>query len=89
MTMLLAALLLVQASPAPPPSPTPDEIVVRGQRAKRIARFRMTTKTDRKTGVTRCIVKRRSGDPQLDAQICGAVLACVPAVKSMPEMQAC
>lgn len=84
--ILLAALLAAQAVPTPS---APDDVVVIGQRLERIRRLRMTTKLDRKTGVTRCIFKRRSGDPALDTAMCDAVLACVPKVKAMDEMRGC
>lgn len=85
--MILVVLLLV-AQMAPPPTTT-DDIVVTGRRLERLKRLRMTTKLDRKTGVTRCIFKRRSGDPALDAAVCNAVLACVPQVKTVEEIRGC
>lgn len=69
--------------------PASDEVVVTAQRMERLKRLRMTTKLDRATGVTRCIFKRRSGDPALDAAICNAVLACIPKVKTVEEMRSC
>ena len=90
---ILAVLLMMQAAPVatPMPGPTPaaDEVVVVGRRLAQLKRLRMTTKTDRRTGTTRCIFKRRSGDAHLDAAVCGAVLDCVPKVTTVPEMQAC
>ncbi|WP_375428533.1 hypothetical protein [uncultured Sphingomonas sp.] len=83
---LLALALAVQT--APPPTAV-DNIVVTGRRMERLKRLRMTTKLDRATGVTRCIFKRRSGDPALDAAVCDAVLACVPNVKTVEEMRGC
>lgn len=56
---------------------------------ERLKRLRITTKLDRKTGVTRCIFKRRSGDLALDVAVCNAVLACVPKVKTVEEMRSC
>lgn len=85
--MILAAALLA-AQTAPPPA-TPDDIVVTGRRLERLKRLRMTTKLDRKAGVTRCIFKRPSGDPALDAAVCDAVLVCVPKVKTVEQMRAC
>ncbi|MBB5712805.1 hypothetical protein [Sphingomonas xinjiangensis] len=84
--ILFAMLLLAQAAPPPTAS---DEIVITGQRMDRLKRLRMTTKLDRKTGITRCVFKRRSGDPKLDDAVCNAVLACVPKVNTVKEMQAC
>jgi hypothetical protein len=84
--ILLTVLLAAQA--APPPA-GPDDIVVTGRRMERLKRLRLTTKLDRATGVTRCIFKRRSGDPALDAAVCDAVLACVPKVKAVAEMRSC
>ncbi|WP_260596730.1 hypothetical protein [Sphingomonas endolithica] len=84
--ILLTMLLAAQA--APPPAALNDIVVV-GQRMERLKRLRMTTKRDRATGVTRCIFKRRSGDPTLDAAVCDAVIACVPKVKTVDEMRSC
>lgn len=83
--MLFALLLVAQAAS---PSAVQDEIVVTA-RMERLKRFRMTTKLDRRTGITRCIFKRSSGDPALDDTVCKAVLTCVPKVKAVQEMRAC
>ena len=84
MLALLAAGLLAQAAPpAPPPD---DEIVVTGERPRN---FRIVTKRDRRAGVTRCALKPPSGDPLLDTGVCQAYLACVPVVRTGPEMEAC
>ena len=85
--MILLALLLA-AQTAPPPT-LADDIVVTARRMKRLKRLRMTTRLDRATGVTRCIFKRRSGEPALDAAVCTAVLACIPTVKTVAQMQGC
>ncbi|NJC10034.1 hypothetical protein [Polymorphobacter fuscus] len=84
--ILLAALLLTQAAAVPAET---GDIVVTAQRMERLKRLRMTTKIDRRTGTTRCHFKRRSGDPLLDDAVCNAVLACVPAVRTVQEMQNC
>lgn len=84
--ILLAALLAMQA--APPADPQGD-IVVTGRRLQRLKRLNMTTRRDRGTGATRCVFKRRSGDPMLDEAVCNAVLACVPNVQTVDEMKAC
>ena len=70
--MLLAMIAaLTEAAPAQPrPS---DEIVVVGERMKRL---RVVTRRDRRTGATRCIVRRSSGDAALDTAVCTATLAC-------------
>lgn len=85
--MILLAALLAAQTVSPPTAP--DDIVVTGRRMERLKRLRMTTKLDRKTGVTRCIFKRRSGDLALDAAVCNATLACVPKVKTIGEMRGC
>lgn len=85
--MILFALLLVAQTASSPI--VQDEIVVTARRMERLKRLRMTTKLDRKTGITRCIFKRRSGDPGLDDTVCKAVLACVPKVKAVQEMRVC
>lgn len=84
--ILLAVLLAAQA--APPPA-APNDIVVTARRLERLKRLRMRTELDRATGTTRCIFKRSSGDPALDAAVCNAVLACVPKVKTVAEMHGC
>lgn len=85
--MMFFALLLVAQAASPPAAQ--EEIVVTAQRMDRLKRLRMTTKLDRKTGITRCIFKRSSGDPALDDAVCKAVLACVPKVKAVQEMRVC
>lgn len=84
--ILLAGLLMVQDA-LPPAAYT--EIVVTGRRLEQLKRMRMTTKRNRKTGVTRCVFKRRSGDFSLDRAVCDAVLACVPNVRTVEEMRVC
>ena len=84
LALLLALAPLAQAaSPAPP---SDDEIVVIGQRLRNI---RITAKRDRRTGAKRCVLKPTTGDPLFDAGICQAYLACVPTVRTGPEMEAC
>jgi hypothetical protein len=85
--MILLAVAL--AAQTVPPSTAADDIVVTARRMERLKRLRMTTRLDRATGVTRCIFKRRSGDPALDAAVCNAVLACVPQVRTMAGMRGC
>lgn len=81
---LLVAALLMQAAPdAPPPD---DEIVVTGERPRS---FQVVTKRAWLVGPTRCALKPPSGDPLLDTGICQAYLACVPTVRTGPEMEAC
>ncbi|MET0246020.1 MAG: hypothetical protein ABW182_04655 [Sphingomonas sp.] len=72
-TLLLAATLLLprHLQDAPPPPPSADEIVVIGERMRRL---KLSTKTDRKTGAPICVFRRRSGDPAFDAMMCEAVL---------------
>jgi hypothetical protein len=73
---------------APPAAGTGD-IAVTGRRMERLKRLRITAKRDRRTGVTRCIFKRRSGDAALDTAVCDAVLACVPKAETVDAMRAC
>lgn len=84
--ILLAMAFAAQAVSSPIAA---DDIVVTARRMERLKRLRMTTKLDRATGLTRCIFKRRSGDPALDVAVCNAILACVPRVKTMEEMRGC
>ncbi len=91
-TLLLAAALLLPAhgqdtQPAPTtPPPSADEIVVIGERMRRL---KLGTKTDRKTGATICVFRRRSGDPAFDAMMCEAVLTCAKTVKTPSQMESC
>jgi hypothetical protein len=63
-----------------------QEIVVTAERLKRI---RVNIKRDRKTGIQRCVVRRTSGDPALDAAFCAAVLPCAKTASRSAEMEAC
>jgi len=87
---LLAAALLAQAAQAaqaaPAAPPPDDEIVVTGERPPE---FRFHTKTDRRTGFRRCVLKRSSGDPLFDATVCQAALTCSATVETVKEAEAC
>ena len=87
--MIALALLLAIQVPSAAVVEEQETIVVTANRMERLKRLRMTTKFDPKTRTTRCIYKRRSGVPALDAAVCDAVLACVPKVKTVEEMTAC
>jgi hypothetical protein len=81
---IFAALLLgMQTVPAPAAE---DEIVVM---AERMRKLKLQTKTDRKTGITRCVFRRRSGDAAFDAMMCDAVLGCARTVTTRPAMEEC
>lgn len=81
-----AMLAAVQADATPVQSPGVQDVVVTGQRLKRI---RVYTKRDRKTGLRRCIVRRTSGDRGLDSAFCDSVLACAKTARKMADMEAC
>lgn len=97
--MIAAALLLAASSwslefwveipPTPETSAAPadpEEVVVNGVRVRRL---KMSVKTDRKTGVAKCTLKRASGDPRLDAMVCAEAIACnVPPIRSK-TLEAC
>lgn len=86
MPILLAAMMLVlppEDATTPPPQ---EEIVVVGERMRRL---KLVTRTDRKTGLSRCVLKRRSGDAAFDTLMCDAVLTCAKTVKTRPQMKAC
>jgi hypothetical protein len=84
---LLAVLLLASAGQAAEAPPTPeDAIVIVGERMRRL---KLATKTERKTGATRCVFKQRSGDEAFDAMMCGAVLGCAKIVRTGKQMEAC
>ena len=83
--MIVAMIALLAAATEPVPDPGADIVIV-GNRMKRI---RVVTRNDRKTGTTRCIVRRSSRDPALDAAFCDAVLACAATATKRDEMTAC
>ncbi|WP_298317706.1 hypothetical protein [Reyranella sp.] len=86
---MILAFVLAAVVPAPPETgiaPSNDEIVVIGERMRRL---KLVTKTDKKTGVKRCVFKRRSGDPALDRLFCNALLACAKTVTSEKQMTPC
>ena len=70
---LLAMIAVLTVAPPTETAPPQDEIVVVGARMKRL---RVVTRQDRRTGTTRCIVRRSSGDAALDAAVCTATLTC-------------
>jgi hypothetical protein len=87
MSMLLAAALLApQARPAPAPTPSAEEVVIVGERMRRL---KLGTRTDRKTKAVRCVFKRRSGDAAFDALMCDALLRCARQVRTEAQMEAC
>lgn len=86
MTMCAAAIALGTSVQAAPPPLAPDDIVVM---AERMRRFRLVTRIDRKTGVRKCVFKRRSGDAEFDTLMCDALLACAKTSTTRPQMEAC
>jgi len=85
--MIAAALLLAMQVAAPAPDAAGgDDIAVT---ARKLGRLRISTRKDRKTGVVTCRYKSRSGDPELDAGVCAALLECEPKVRTRAEIQAC
>ena len=88
MSLLFAAAIVVSQAQAiqSPPSQHEEAIIVVGQRMRRL---KLHTRTDRKTGVSRCVFKRRSGDEAFDTIMCDAVLACGKTVRTTSEMESC
>jgi hypothetical protein len=78
--------LLAMQAIAMPEAAASDEIVVVGERMRRI---RVVTRRDRKTERQRCIVRRSSGDDALDAAVCTATLACGETETTADGMAAC
>ena len=74
------------ASDAPAPPPDAQEIVVIGERIKRI---KVATRQDRKSGLVRCIVKRSSGDRPFDTAFCQAVADCATSAVKPADMEKC
>ena len=88
LALLFHSLFLAVAptNAAPDPSPDTQEIVVIGERIKRI---KVATKQDRKSKAVRCIVKRSSGDRQFDIAFCEAVAACATKAVKAADMERC
>jgi hypothetical protein len=86
MLFLLTLLAATPASVGPAEPVDAEEIVVVGERLKRI---KIDTRRDRKTGQQQCKVRRSSGDAVLDAAVCDAVLACAKVARVSAEMEAC
>lgn len=86
--LISAAVLLaaIQTGATPTPPDEGDDILVIGERLKHL---RAITKSDRKTGVRRCIVKKSSGDRALDSSVCDALLSCAKVARVKAEMEAC
>ncbi|WP_206362066.1 hypothetical protein [Sphingomonas montana] len=87
--VLLGLAAPVQVAPAQTPLPPSDDIVVTARRLKQLNRLRIVTRADRRTGTQRCVFKRRSGDPRLDAAVCATVLACAAHVRTEAEIVPC
>jgi hypothetical protein len=84
---MIAALLLLAAQPAPAavqPSPSENDIVVIGQKVRKV-KFRV--KAD-KAGNAVCRITRSSGDSEIDALACEAGRACAHST-SQSAMIAC
>ena len=84
MMLMLIVALVAQAAPALD-APGEDVVVV-GERMKRI---RVVTHYDRKSGTTGCRVRRSSGDGRLDGAVCAATLACAQTETKVEGMIAC
>lgn len=82
--LIIMAAMLAQPSDIPPAEAPPITVV-----AERMRRLKLETRTDRKTGVQRCVFKRSSGDAKFDTLMCDAVLGCAKTVKNGTEMEAC
>ncbi|HEX9965237.1 MAG TPA: hypothetical protein VGB04_09665 [Allosphingosinicella sp.] len=85
---MIASLLLLAAQPAAAagvqPSPAENEILVIGQRVRKI---KFTVKTN-KAGQAVCRIKRSSGDPDIDSLACDAGRACMSST-TQAAMVAC
>ena len=84
--MLALLLAIATSGQAVPPPPASDDIVVTGQRLQDL---RIVTRTDRRTGIRRCVFKRRSGDAQLDDYICAGMLDCAAKVQKVEDVRPC
>lgn len=81
-------------APAEMAAPSGEDIVVLGER---IRRFRFSIQQDKKSGALSCKIRRKSGDPKLDAALCDEAQACVAAnpghakgvAPDLPAFQTC
>jgi hypothetical protein len=85
-TLLLAAAMLGLQARTAPTTLAPEDVVVVGERMRRL---KLETKTDRKTGSSRCVFKRRSGDGAFDTLMRETVLSCARTVTTLSQMEAC
>ena len=89
MFLVMIAAVFAQTSPLPQSSrvaTSNDDIVVT---AERMRRFRVVTRRNRKTGESRCIIRRSSGRSDLDAAMCTATLACAAIATDAVSMTSC
>jgi hypothetical protein len=88
MLILLAVILLGSQSQIAPRLPPQEDIIVVGERMRRV---KLVTKVDRRSGLTQCIFKRRSGDDSFDNIMCDSAIACTETVtaNSRPKMEVC
>ncbi|MEJ8631140.1 hypothetical protein P0F65_17575 [Sphingomonas sp. I4] len=84
--MMMALLFAIATSGQAVPPPASDDVVVTGQRLKDL---RIVTRTDRRTGIRRCVFQRRSGDAQLDDYICAGMLDCAAKVQKVEDVRPC
>jgi len=68
--------MLIAAAQAPVAAPIEEEVVVIGQRVRRIS-YRVGK--DRRTGKVACELLRGSGDALLDTRVCEMARRCTPA----------
>jgi hypothetical protein len=85
MSLFMYAALAAAQTP-PIVEETPHEIVVIGERTRRI---RAATRTDRKTGEKTCRVRRSSGDKAFDRIFCDVMLDCAKTATTIEEMTEC
>jgi hypothetical protein len=79
MMVTAALLLMAQSPPAVAEAPPDPDIVVIGERLKKV---RFKVKRDRKTRLGTCRITRSSGDAALDAMACEAAVACMGSEKA-------
>ncbi len=79
---MMAVALLLALQDAASASQAPEELVVFGQRMRKL-RFR--TQRDRKTGAMKCRVLRSSGDVELDRIACDVGNLCATSINKDDE----
>jgi len=86
MIIVLTGILIAQAITPPRAADPPPEIVVVGEKMRRI---RLFTRVDKKSGIRGCVIQQSSGDAHIDEAMCEAAVACGSVETEPAGMQNC